>query len=417
MTSTLLSQKAAAYLRRLCVDIPSRRVGSQGNRAATDLFAAAVTSFGFDTQSLPFDCIDWSHDGADLSVGGAAYKVYPSPYSLGCRVRAPIAVVSTLSELEAADLSGRIVLLRGDMAKEQLMPKNFPFYNPDHHRRIIYLLETKKPQAIVAATSRDLEGVGGIYPFPLFEDGDFNVPSVYMTEEEGSRLAEHAATAAAAVLHSRATRIPASGCNVIARKGTDFECRTSLAAQRRVVLFAHIDARLGTPGANDNASGVVALLLLAELLADYCGRLGIEIVAMNGEDYYSNPGEQQWVALNAGRFDEILLGINLDDIGYHKGKVAYSLYDCPTGMAGSIRTLFSTHQGLVEGEPWYQGDHGLFLINHVPALAVTSELLGELMADITHTPRDTIEIVDPAKLVTVALALRDLLLYLDRPAA
>ena len=419
MTSNLFSQKAAAYLRRLCVEIPARRVGSQGNRAATDLFAAAVASFGFDTQSLPFDCIDWSHDGADLAVGGATFEAFPSPYSLGCRVCAPLAVVSTPAELEAADLSSKIVLLRGDIAKEQFMPKNFPFYNPDHHRRIIYLLETKRPQAIVAATSRDLEGVGGIYPFPLFEDGDFDVPSVYMTEEEGNRLAEHADQEIS--LHSRATRIPATGCNVIARRGRQRHPAQGAGTQRRVVLFAHIDARLGTPGANDNASGVVALLLLAELLADsiVCNRgsLDIEIVAMNGEDYYSNPGEQQWVALNAGKFDEILLGINLDDIGYHKGGVAYSLYDCAAGMAGSIRTLFSAHQGLAEGEPWYQGDHGLFLINHVPALAVTSDLLGELMAGITHTPKDTIEIVDPAKLVTVALALRDLLLYLDRPAA
>ena len=42
MTSTLLSDKAQAYLRRLCLDIPSRRVGSAGNRAATDFFAGSL---------------------------------------------------------------------------------------------------------------------------------------------------------------------------------------------------------------------------------------------------------------------------------------------------------------------------------------------------------------------------------------
>jgi aminopeptidase YwaD len=286
------------------------------------------------------------------------------------------------------------------------MPKNFPFYNPDSHQRLIRLLERKKPQAIIAATSRDLEMVGGMYPFPLFEDGDFDIPSVYMTEEEGDRLAEHLGKEVSLV--SRARRIPSRGCNVIARTGLD--------PQRRVVLFAHIDARIGTPGANDNASGVIALLILAELLADYSGHLTIEIVAMNGEDYYSNPGEQQYLALNAGRFEEIILGINLDDVGYHKGNIAYSLYGCPEGIASFIGETFSAYEEFIPGEPWYQGDHGLFLLNQVPALAITSELMGELMAEITHTPRDRPEIVDNGKLAIVALALRDLLLQLGQRA-
>jgi aminopeptidase YwaD len=239
----------------------------------------------------------------------------------------------------------------------------------------------------------------GVYPFPLIEDGDFAVPSVYMTDEEGERLAGYAGREA--TLAIRAQRIPATGCNVIARKAGS--------GPGRIVLFAHIDARLGTPGASDNASGTVVLLLLAELLADYAGQVGIEIVAMNGEDYFSNPGEQQWLAHNAGRFGDILLGINVDDVGYRKGRVAYSLYDCPAEIDGAVRAAFAGYPGLVEGPLWYQGDHSILLINQAPAVALTSEELAELMAEITHTPRDTVEIVDPAKLVDVALALYNLL--------
>jgi aminopeptidase YwaD len=403
MASDPLLEKSKTYLHKLCVEIPSRRVGSQGNRFATDFFAHTVSSYGFRTESPEFDCIDWRQEGAHLAMDQTSFEVFVSPYSLGCHARAPLVVISSSEALEAADVSEKIVLLQGDVAKEQLMPKNFPFYNPDHHRRIIYLLETKKPQAIIAATSRDVVMVGSQYPFPLFEDGDFDIPSVYMTEEEGFRLAGYAGQELS--LESRAYRIPATGCNVIAFKGAN--------PKRRIVLFAHIDARMGSPGAGDNASGVIVLLLLAGLLADYSGELGIEIVAMNGEDYFSNPGEQQYLALNSGRFDEILLGINLDDVGYHKGKIAYSLYDCPADIAASIRGVFSRYDGLIEGEAWYQGDHGLFLINHRPALAVTSELVTELMTEITHTPKDKPELVDPARLVELALALRDLLSQLD----
>jgi len=404
---THLSERAETCLRKLCVEIPSRRVGSEGNRAAADFFAGIVASFGFETDTPEFDCVDWKGEGASLTVKGAAFESFTSPYSLGCEVSAPLVVVSTVEELEAADVSNSLVLLRGDIAKEQLMPKNFPFYNPDHHRRIIKLLEAKEPRAIIAATSRDVVMVGSMYPFPLIEDGDFDIPSVYMTDEEGKRLARHAGKEIS--LESRAHRIAAKGCNVIARKGAN--------PNRRVVLFAHIDARIGSPGAGDNASGVIALLLLAELLADYSGDLGIEIVALNGEDYYSNPGEQQYLAINAGRFDEIVLGINLDDVGYYRGDIAYSLYDCPPDIASSIHKVLSIYKGIVEGKPWYPGDHGLFLLNQRPALAITSELLEELMAEITHTPKDRPEIVDVTKLVSLAVALRDLLLHLNQQGA
>ena len=171
---------------------------------------------------------------------------------------------------------------------------------------------------------------------------------------------------------------------------------------------------MGTPGAGDNASGTIVLLLLAELLADYAGEMGIELVAMNGEDYFSNPGEKQWLAQNAGGFDEIVLGINVDDVGYVKGRVGYSLYDCPAEIAGTIHDVLASYPGIVKGDPWYQGDHGLFLIHQIPALAFTSELLVELMTEITHTPKDTPEMVNPAKLVAVARALRDLLLRLGQ---
>ncbi|MDP8246505.1 MAG: M28 family peptidase [Candidatus Tritonobacter lacicola] len=403
MISDLLSEKAGTYLRRLCEKIPGRCVGSKGNRAGTDFFAGIVASFGFETESPEFDCIEWTQGGARLTIDGETFEVFVSPYTLACHISAPLVIASIVEELEASEISNKILLLRGDIAKEQLMPKNFTFYNPDHHKRIVHLLESKKPQAIIAATSRNPELAGAVYPFPLIEDGDFDIPSVYMTEEEGKRLAEHSGRKI--LLDIKAKRIPSKGCNVIARKGAD--------PNRRVVLFAHIDAKDGTPGATDNATGIVVLLLLAELLANYSGSLGIEIVALNGEDYYSAPGEMQYLGNNAGKFSEIILGINIDGVGYHQGKTAYSLYDCPPDIAGAVREMFSLHKGIVEGEPWYQGDHGLFLMNKRPALAITSERLTEILTEIVHTPKDNPEIVDSTKVAEVAVALRDLLLHLD----
>ena len=399
-----LEKKSQDYLNTLCLEIFNRCVGSRGNRIATDFFAETMRALGYQVETPEFDCMDWRQQGADLSVGNNRFKAFVSPYSLGCKVDAPLVSVSTIDELEMANLSNKIVLLRGEIAKEQLMPKNFTFYNPEEHQQIIRLLEDKNPLAIISATSRDPQMAGAVYPFPLIEDGDFDIPSAFMTEEEGNKLAAH--TGRATSLAIRASRQPARGCNVIARKNAD--------RQTRVVLFAHIDAKLGTPGALDNASGIVILLLLAELLKSFEGKNAIEIVALNGEDYYAASGERLYVIQNQDKFADISLGINLDGVGYYHGNSAYSLYDCPEELATIIHSTFSPYKDIVAGEPWYQGDHGLFIMNHTPALAITSDLFNEILTEIAHTPKDTPSLVVPSKLVQVASSLRDLLFALDQ---
>ncbi|MCL4246932.1 MAG: M28 family peptidase [Anaerolineae bacterium] len=401
-----LTETATAYLQYLCRDIPNRRVGSAGNHAATDFFARTISGFGFAVESTPFACIDWHDDGADLTANGTRFSAKPAPYALGCDVTAPLVVAATVAELEAADAIGKILLLHGEIASEQVMPKNFPFYNPDTHKQIVALVEAKQPGAIITATSRNPELAGGLYPFPMFEDGDFDIPSVYMTDDAGLRLAEHVGETV--TLRSRATRIPSSGVNIVARKGGG--------AGQRVVIFAHIDAKLGTPGAVDNGTGVITLLLLAELLREYAGRLGVEIVPLNGEDYYLAPGEKLWVAANEGRFDEIVLGVNIDGAGQKDSDSAYSLYGCPPEIETAIRAAVANQPHMTEGEQWYQGDHSLFVFNQRPALAFTSSTLGELMTQITHTPADNPEIVAVERLVEIASSLRDLVLALDQMA-
>lgn len=132
--------------------------------------------------------MDWNDGGALLTSGSMGFNVNVSPYSLGCIEEAELMSAENIDELKKKDCYGKILFLHGEIAKEQLMPKNFVFYNPEEHKRIVALLETKNPRAIICATSRNAALAGGVYPFPLIEDGDFLIPSVYMTEEEGCRL-------------------------------------------------------------------------------------------------------------------------------------------------------------------------------------------------------------------------------------
>ncbi len=270
----LLVKKAGEYLNQLCVKIGDRSVGSSGNISATEYFKNKVSHFGWEIEEDELNVIDWEEGAAVMAAGNEQFAVKGSPYSAGCSVNAELAVVSNIDELERFEITGRAVLLCGDLAREQLMPKNFVFYNPEHHRKIISLLEEKNPAVIICATGRNSALAGGAYPFPLIEDGDFDIPSVFMTDVEGERLA--ALNNSEVTVNSTSRRIAARAYNITAKK--------SGIAAKRIILSAHIDAKKGTPGAIDNGTGVTVLMLLAELLKDYAGKYTIELAPFNGED-------------------------------------------------------------------------------------------------------------------------------------
>ncbi len=401
MENDKLYQKCISYLKTLCEEIPERSVGSKGNRQATSFLNKELSALGWKTKVSELDVIDWEDGGATLQVADQSFNVLVSPYSLGCSVQAPLIGVSSLEKLERQDISGKILLLYGDIAKEQLMPKDFVFYNPEEHQKVIALLEQMQPAAIISATSRNAALAGGVYPFPLIEDGDFDIPSVYMTEEEGRKLLSCIGNPA--MLQSRSTRIPARAYNVVARKGGNMD--------ERIVISAHIDAKKGTPGAIDNATGIITLLLLAGLLKDYSGDRLLEIVAFNGEDYYGVPGQMDYIRKNQGHFKDIVLNINIDGAGYKEGKSAFSFFNLPEAMRALANDMLARFDGITEGIQWNQGDHSIFIQHGCPAIAVSSQWFIEHIdsQDITHTPKDNLDIVDCCKIVEIAEALTWLL--------
>jgi aminopeptidase YwaD len=153
---------------------------------------------------------------------------------------------------------------------------------------------------------------------------------------------------------------------------------------------------------------VAALLALGELLREHAGPPAVELVPLNGEDDWATPGEKLYVAANEGAWGDIVLGINLDAAGAVGGETAISLYGVEPALEATIRSVAARHAGVVEGEPWFESDHGLFLLNGVPALAITSTTFRELCATVTHTARDTRELGDPVAIAAIARFLADL---------
>jgi aminopeptidase YwaD len=378
-----------------------RCVGSDGNRQATQFFKNELSHLGWATESTEFDAIDWEENGAILKSDGSEIRVLVSPYSVGFKGEAELVSASTISELETLNAKDKIILLYGKIASEQLMPKNFVFFNPEEHRKIIELLEKSEAKAIISVTGRNAALAGGVYPFPLIEDGDFDIPSVYTAEEEFNSLVS--LVGKKIFLESISRRKQGKGYNVIGKRGN--------IKSDRIVVTAHIDAKKGTPGAIDNATGVIVLLLLADLLRDYQGERLIEIVAFNGEDYYAVPGQMTYIAENRNKFNNIILNINIDGAGFFEGASAFSLFDLNEHLDKSAHDVIMKYPGITEGIKWPQGDHSIFLQYGIPAIAVSSKWFIDNIngQDITHTPKDNIEIVDINKLIEISEALNTLI--------
>lgn len=222
-----------------------------------------------------------------------------------------------------------------------------------------------------------------------------------MTEEEGKKLIQY--TGNTFSLESHSERIPGKGFNVIAGKGDP--------SSSRIIITAHIDAKKGTPGAIDNATGVIVLLLAAELLKDYHGPNYIEIAAFNGEDYYAVPGQMNYIRSNQANFSKTILNINIDGAGYLESQTAFSLFDLPEEIKREAYRIIEETDGISEGSQWAQGDHSIFVQYGIPALAITSKWFLDNITtqDVTHTPKDNPDIVDCHKLVDIAYAINSLI--------
>ncbi len=401
MNKMELVKDAEKHMKVLCEEIGERRVGGEGNRQATSYVKDKYTQAGWNTEETQLEVMDWKTEGAALTSGSNSFEVFSSHYSLGCDVEGVLVAIDTIEKLENVDMRDKILLLYGNIASEQIAPKNFPFWNPEEHQYLISLLEKGQPKAIVCATERNSATAGGVYPFPLFEDGDFDIPSVYMKDTEGEKLLPYAEKNV--TLSSKAKRIDETAYNIIGRKGNN--------PKERIVVSAHVDSKIGTPGAIDNATGVTVLLLLAEMLKDYKGGRQIELVAFNGEDYYGAPGQREYIQQNEGRFGDILLNINIDGAGYKEGLSCFSSFELPENIQKTMDMVIERSPEIVAGLPWYQGDHSLFIQQGCPAIAVSSDWFIRNMEcqEITHTPKDNLSVVNYDRVAECAIGIAELI--------
>ncbi|MFN2540663.1 MAG: M28 family peptidase [Chthoniobacterales bacterium] len=100
-----------------------------------------------------------------------------------------------------------------------------------------------------------------------------------------------------------------------------------------VVIGAHYDSVFGCPGANDNGSGVAALLALARRFAGRSTSSGLRFVAFVNEEppYFlsSQMGSSVYASRCKQRGDHIAAMISLETIGYYSDAPGTQTYPAP----------------------------------------------------------------------------------------
>ena len=105
------------------------------------------------------------------------------------------------------------------------------------------------------------------------------------------------------------------------------------AADQVIVAGAHYDSVAGTPGANDNASGVAALLELARLLAGTALPRTVRFVAFANEEapffYGDEMGSKRYADRARAQGERIEAMLSLETIGYYTDQPASQRYPFP----------------------------------------------------------------------------------------
>jgi aminopeptidase YwaD len=311
--------------------------------------------------------------------------------SPSCDISAQTTPVCTPAELELAPITGRLLVFYGDMAQTELATKG-GIYVSDRDRRIIQLLEERRPAGIIT-----------INPtlharWRLIEDFDLDIPSVTVSARSGLRLLKN--PGAFVQMKIVARRSPSHTSNVIGRLQGE--------RSERIVLCAHYDSKVDTPGAYDNAAGVGVLLALAEVLSQQKHRHTLEWVAFTGEEG-AGLGDMEYARRIGNGFDQVTAALNFDGIGPFTGTTTVTSFVSSQALDGLLDEKMKRYPAVMRVEPWPASDHYIFYSHGTPSIAFTSRGI----RDIYHTLSDTFEWVSGEKLAEAARLGLDLIEGLD----
>jgi len=228
-------------------------------------------------------------------------------------------------------------------------------------------------------------------------------------------------------------------------RNIEVEVRGNALASQILIVGAHYDSVLGAPGANDNGSGVAAVIELARLFAAEKPARTLRFVAFVNEEppfaHSDDMGSRHYSRRARQRGENIVAMLSVETIGYYSDAPGSQRYPFPlsffypsTGnfiafvsnlssrsLLHESITSFRRHAGIpsegvaapafIPGVDW--SDHWSFWQEGWPALMVTDT--APYRYPHYHTERDTPDKVDYERVARVVTGLHGMLRELGNP--
>jgi aminopeptidase N len=422
-------------------DAAGRAPGTAGYRKVQAYLAKQLEESGITPIVQPFSFSVKDTSAVSLEIKAAdrrhVLKAIPFRYSKEGQWNGPCTWADEKRPEDLQNLSGKTaVLLHFDV------PRKAPQMSL---LRKIRELETKKPGAIVIfIREAELDALAPFMTYPSFFPPGFE-SKLKQREKEGqwvSRSMEAAKTAARArepdfPIESLILIVPYDGQgehppDTVLQNGTALELSVRFHENRVndaniagwieghdpekrsefLVLGAHYD-HLGKdegsgvyyPGADDNGSGVAALLEIGRTLAERRKELrrSVLLVFFGGEEW-GLAGSRFFVRTPPVPLSQVKAMLSLDSIGGATTEKEVFLIGAGVYPAlAQISRRFLPRLGLREGREMdssifeFGSDHYPFHLKGIPCLSFLASDLRRI-----HTPRDTVEAIDLDKLREVA---------------
>lgn len=312
MGDVYTSTEAMDNLTILCDEFGSRFGGTAGEKQAAEFMKAKLEAYGLKNVHLePIEYVGWRRGEVRLEIVSPIQKVVPCislPHSPPADLTGIIVNMGDGApddfEARAGEIAGKIVLTTSEV-------------NPGGVKRWVHRNE-KYGRSLLAGAAGFIfvnhypgygPATGGIAPD---DGGEALIPGISVSYEDGAYLQRLVKRHGQVKIHISSSDVcePMTSWNVLA----DLPGRAE--NSQVVMMGSHYDGHDISQGAGDPASGTVAVLEAARVLAQYAGALPHTIrFALWGVEEIGLIGSTQYVNKHVAEMDQIRFYLNMDSAG------------------------------------------------------------------------------------------------------